>query len=113
MAFIDRLMETLENKGISQYKLCKDLNIGNSTITSWKKGKMPTLDKVISIVRYLEISADYLLETELENYTLEEQQLLAAYRNADPGMRAAARKLLDAPELPGKSLTSELGSEAI
>ena len=111
MAFIDRLLETLEKKGITQYKLCKDLEIGNSTITSWKKGKMPSIDKVIAIVRYLEISADWLLETEHENLTVEEQNLLAAYRSADPGMRAAARKLLDAPELPGKSSTSENGRE--
>ena len=111
MAFIDRLLETLEEKGITQYKLCKDLEIGNSTITSWKKGKMPSIDKVIAIVRYLEISADWLLETEHENLTAEEQNLLAAYRSADPGMRAAARKLLDAPELPGKSSTSGNGRE--
>lgn len=111
MAFIDRLLETLENKGITQYKLCKDLEIGNSTITSWKKGKMPSIDKVIAIVRYLEVSADWLLETDYEDLTKEEQNLLAAYRSADPGMRAAARKLLDAPELPGKSSTSENGRE--
>lgn len=113
MAFIDRLLETIEKKGISQYKLCKDLEIGNSTISSWKKGKMPTLDKVIAIVRYLEISADWLLETEFDQYTLEEKELIQAYRAADPGMRAGARKLLDAPELPGKSLTLEPGNEAI
>ena len=83
MAFIDRLIEALEKKNISQYKLCKDLNIGQSTISSWKKGKIPTVEKVIAIVQYLEISADWLLETEQKNLSLEEQKLLNAYRSAD------------------------------
>ena len=83
MSFIDRFMEALENKGISQYKLCKDLEIGQSTISSWKKGKMPTTDKIIAIVRYLEVSADWLLETDIESLTPEEKKLLEEYRAAD------------------------------
>lgn len=99
MAFIDKLMEALENRQISQYKLCKDLEIGQSTISSWKKGKMPTVDKIVAIVQYLEVSADWILETgEKEKLSLEEQQILKAYRNADPAIQKATRKLLDAPE---------------
>lgn len=116
MAFIDKLMEALDNKNISQYKLCKELEIGQSTISSWKKGKMPTADKIIAIVRYLEVSADWLLETgeasKIE-FTPEEQQLLEAYRSAAPAMQEAARKILDVPDLSGKSSISEPGKQVI
>lgn len=83
MAFIDRLLEALEEKHISQYKLCKDLEIGQSTISSWKKGKMPSADKIIAIVRYLEVSADWILETEskpLDNLSKNEKEVLKYYR---------------------------------
>lgn len=114
MAFIDRLSEILEKKKITQYRLCKDLNIGQSTISSWKKGKMPTAEKIIAIVRYLEVSADWLLETniEIENYTLEERRLLEAYQRASPSMKEAARKLLDVPE-EGESSTYNIGRQAM
>lgn len=115
MAFIDRLGEILEKKKITQYRLCKDLEIGQSTISSWKKGKMPTVEKIIAIVRYLEVSADWLLETEIEtkNYTLEEKELLKAYQKASPSMREAARKLLDVQEPKEKSSVYTNGKEAI
>jgi transcriptional regulator with XRE-family HTH domain len=107
MAFIDRFMEALEIKQISQYKLCKDLEIGQSTISSWKKGKMPTVDKIIAIVRYLEVSADWILETEeKESLSLEEKQILEAYRNAEPAIQKATRKLLDAPEPAQEELST-------
>ena len=115
MAFIDRLIETLEKKKISQYKLCKELEIGQSTISSWKKGKMPTAEKIIAIVQYLEVSADWLLETniDIENYTSEEKRLLDAYRSASPGIQEATRKLLDVPEQETRLSTYSIGKEAI
>lgn len=113
MTFIDRLMETLEKKKISQYKLCKDLNIGQSTISSWKKGKIPTADKIIALVRYLEVSADWLLGTEMQRLTLEEQNLLDAYRNAAPGIQQATRKLLDLPETADQKAEGKLSQSKI
>ena len=82
--FIERLLETLEKKGISQYKMCKDLQIGQSTISSWKKGKMPTIDKLILIVQYLEISADYLLglsDMELRELNQREKEMLKNFND--------------------------------
>lgn len=83
MAFIDRLMEALKEKGISQYRLCKDLEIGQSTISSWKTGKTPTADKIIAIVRYLEVSADWILEIDnkkINEFTKEEKELIEYFR---------------------------------
>lgn len=83
MDFIDRLTQKLEEKKITQYKLCKDLNIGQSTISSWKKGNSPSADKIIAIVRYLEVSADWLLgitESEKSDLTENEKELLENFK---------------------------------
>lgn len=101
MIFIERLKKALEMRGISQYKLCKDLDIGQSTISSWKKGKVPSADKIIAIVHYLEVSADWLLgidEQNLSEFTEDERKLIEAYRKAVPAMKEAARKILDVGE---------------
>jgi transcriptional regulator with XRE-family HTH domain len=123
MTFIERLMKVLTEKGISQYKLCKDLEIGQSTISSWKKGKMPTADKIITIVQYLEVSADWLLglDKEQQDLTEEERKLLAAFRIADARgkknilrtAQAEADQAADAPDPEevdqGKLYTSKIG----
>lgn len=82
MDFINKLTEILKEKNITQYKLCKDLEIGQSTFSSWKKGKSPSVEKIIAIVRYLEISADWLLEIDSKknNLTKNEQELLDNFK---------------------------------
>lgn len=109
MAFINRLSEILEKKGISQYKLCKDLEIGQSTISSWKKGKMPTVEKIIAIVRYLEISADWLLEINTNILNLEEQELIEAYRNSDERGRRTILQFAKNEATQSQPIISQIG----
>ena len=104
MTFIDQISEIMEKQGITAYKLCKDLGMSQQTFSNWKSGKVPALDKAIKIISYLGLSADELFDLKHndESLTLDEKNLIAADRAADPGMRAAARKLLDAPTVPEK-----------
>lgn len=100
MIFIEKLMEVLEIQKISPYKLCKDLGYSNSVFTSWKNGKVPSIEKLAEISNYLEISSDYLLgitRNECPSLSPEEWKLIRAYRDADPGIQQATKKLLDLP----------------
>lgn len=60
--FIERLMQILQEREISAYKLSKDTGIYQSTISQWKAGlQKPSLEAAEKIADYLECSVDYLL----------------------------------------------------
>lgn len=54
-------LETLKNaRGISFYKIAKDLGFTKSLFSDWKSGKsMPKTDKLIKIAEYFGVSVDY------------------------------------------------------
>jgi transcriptional regulator with XRE-family HTH domain len=58
------LLEIIQNlckeKGISIFKLEKDLNFGNGTIYKWDKSS-PAIDKLKKVADYFEVSIDYLI----------------------------------------------------
>lgn len=52
----------MENKGITSYKLAKDTEISQNTLSDWKNGRsIPKADKLTKIADYLGISLDYLI----------------------------------------------------
>lgn len=58
----ERLEYIIKKRGISNYKIAKDLGISQSTIKNWITGNSnPTLDKFIELLQLIEVSADYLL----------------------------------------------------
>lgn len=88
MEFYKNLEKQMKLKNITAYQISKNTNISNSTITDWKKGKMPSAEKIIELVRYLEISADELLGTDYaENITEEEKRLIEYFRNCNSSNR--------------------------
>ena len=53
------LDELIKPKGITCYKLSKELEIAPSVFSDWKSGKsMPKTDKLIKISDYLDVSVD-------------------------------------------------------
>lgn len=115
MSFIDYICKSMDDKGITAYKLCKDIGMSQQTFSNWKDGKIPAVDKAIKVITYLGLSADEVFEIKTPSIILtqDEQELINAYRNAEESMRSAARKLLDAPEPQGKSSDCQTGKEAI
>lgn len=115
MTFITCVLDTMEKKGITAYKLCKDLGLSQQTFSNWKTGKMPALDKAIAIIIYLGLSADKIFGIKREeiNLTSEEICLIEAYQKASPSMKEAARKLLDVQEPEAKSSICMPGKEAM
>lgn len=86
MSFIENLNKVMKQRGISAYKLSQNTGIPQSTISSWKS-TFPSLDKFEKIVRYLEISADELLDTgdsyNKNYFSSDEKTLIVHFREAD------------------------------
>lgn len=62
MEFSQIFDEFLTKNSISNYKMAQDTGLSDSLIGYWRKGKRkPTLDNIIAISNYLEISIGYLL----------------------------------------------------
>lgn len=59
--FYERLRFIMEEKGISRYKLVKDLSIYDSYFTNWKQGKNPNILTLIMLADYFNITVDYLI----------------------------------------------------
>lgn len=58
-----RLKEIRKSKGISQLKLAMDLNTNQNTISRYETGERePSINELIKIADYFNVSIDYLLE---------------------------------------------------
>ena len=65
--FKDIIKELRESQEMSQYELARALQVSQSAIAKWKLGKTePTSSALVSIARFFNVSADYLLELEDE-----------------------------------------------
>ena len=65
-----RLSELIENSGKSQNEICKDLGIYKQKLSRWKvEYTEPTLDDLILLADYFEVTTDYLLGLEDETGT--------------------------------------------
>jgi len=57
----NRIKELCSQKGISISKLESDLGFGNASIRKWEKTSSPSVDKIVKIASYFDVSVDYLL----------------------------------------------------
>lgn len=113
MRIIDKIELVMKSKGITRYQIEKNLGIKQSTFKNWVNGTEPGVEKIVAILKYLELSADEIFELkEKEPNVLneEETKIIEAYRGAAPAIQIATKKLLDIAE-PGreKSSTSRTG----
>lgn len=59
--FYDRIKELCVKRGISIYKLEKDLGFSSCSICKWKTS-IPSIDKVQKVANYFGVTIDCLLE---------------------------------------------------
>lgn len=58
-----RFEKAIREKGVTPYKLAKDVGISNVTLTQWKHGRYtPKFDKLKKIADYLEMDVMELLD---------------------------------------------------
>ncbi len=61
------IVSLIENSGISQRQFSKDLNHSRVNLLRWKKATSPSVQSLIEIAKYFNISIDELLEKELND----------------------------------------------
>ena len=62
MAIIDRILELMKEKNIKANALANELGLPNSAFSEWKKKKAnPSVDVIIKIADYFDVTTDYLL----------------------------------------------------
>ena len=62
--FYDRLRAVMAEKGVTRYRLVKELPIYDGYFTNWKKGKSPNILTLIMLADYLDVTIDYLVGRE-------------------------------------------------
>lgn len=87
--FIEKLEIILKEKHLTMNKLAKAIGYSQSATSQWKKGRMPQIDILQKICKYLDVSADYLLDLDETPpppiLTDQEKELLEHFRLCDPG----------------------------
>ncbi len=62
MPIFDKIQELAEQRGITLYKMAKDIGFSTSKVSAWKvKGTLPTIAALIQIADYFNVSLDYLV----------------------------------------------------
>lgn len=62
MKIIDRILSLMEKQKLSQYKVAKDCALPYTAFNAWTSGKQkPSLDALIKIADYFDVSLDYLV----------------------------------------------------
>lgn len=97
--FYEKLEQLLKEKHLTLNKLAKGAGFAQSPTTRWKTGTMPNAETLVKICKYLNVSADYLLdldETPPPILTDQEQELLEHFRQCSPGEQQSILLLANA-----------------
>ena len=94
-----------EERGITGYRLCKDVGISPNTITELRKGRRTGVSAaaLAKIAKYFGVSVEYLLGTEKEKtattngdgLTDKERELIERFRAAHPAVQDAVLRSLE------------------
>lgn len=95
---LERILETTKNKGITEKELLIATGLNTSFLTDWKKGraKSPSIDKIIKIANYLNLSLDWLASGKhTASLSIEEIEIIKSYRSISEANKEAIQLLLD------------------
>lgn len=114
LGFGERLKDLMKSRGYSNATLTKELGVSKNAVGNYQNNQVPNATILYKMSQILGTNMEYLLTGKEGNeLTVEEKKLLEAYRSAAPAMQEAARKILDVPDLSGKSSISEPGKQVI
>ena len=87
--------------GKTQSDVSRDLKIIKSTVSTWFRGeRCPRMDKIDLLCEYFGVQRSDIMETHEEKqqrvkFTADDIKMVLAFRDADPGIQEAVKKLLD------------------
>lgn len=59
---VNRILSLIQDTGMTDAAFCQELSLGNGSIGKWRSGKQkPSLDAVIKIAKYFNVTTDYLI----------------------------------------------------
>ena len=61
MSYATNLCDLMQSRGISSYKLAKEVGVHVSTVTNWKGGSNPKIEHVKKVADYFGVTVDELL----------------------------------------------------
>ncbi len=93
----ERFAELLKEKGITSYRISKEISISQSTLSDWKKGKStPKADKLQLIANYLDVSLDYLVgKTDVRHTATESQKENILTKKDERDIQKKIQSILD------------------
>lgn len=81
MELFENIVKIMEQKHITAYQLEKEGILKQTTFSSWKKGSQPAFDKLLQIIRYIEVTPNEVFGYKTENELTEnEKELLEQFR---------------------------------
>ena len=100
MEFRQVLAELMEERNVTQYRLAKQLDISQSTISSWMQGaSRPHKSTLRRVADFFEVTPEY-LETGIKKEPPPEEQLewIRKFTKAPPEARRLALEILELAE---------------
>lgn len=97
MEVIEKIIEIMQAKGITAYKLCKDLEMSQQTFSNWKKGTELPTSRLKSIITYLGVTPNEVfgIDTSKELLTDTEKELLEIFNRMDETHQLRAIGILE------------------
>lgn len=114
--FIEKLEMLVKSKGLTMNRLAKNAGFSQTSTDRWKKGSLPSIEALIKICKYLNVSADYLLDldkTPPPILTDQEQKLLEHFRQCDSGTQKSICMLADTGATENQAKETSLNSKKI
>lgn len=95
--YLQIIDQKLKEKNITARKMLLDLHLSNNLLTKWRKGNVPSLDKITAIAQYLDVPVSYLLG-EVQAFEIlaeDEQNFLKNYRHLDDTCKKIAKVIIE------------------
>lgn len=62
MEFKDSLRQIIEERGVNEYQIGRDTTVSKQSVMKYLEGTKPTLDKIVALADYFDVSIDRLLK---------------------------------------------------
>ena len=97
MDFYKRLNDLIQQKGISQGKLEKELGLGNGAVSKWTN-RLPKGETIILLAKYFNVSVDYLMTGKEVEFIVETAKKDVLLTKMPSKIKEYALKLTELPK---------------